>query len=174
MSTKSLTGGNVNSYLKHFLSTDARSNALLYQRVMLGAVMFPHGAQKLLGWFGGYGMSATIEYFVSYYHVPAPIAFLVVLGESVGALMLVLGLGTRFAALGISLIMAGAALSHLSVGFFMNWFGNQSGEGFEYHLLALGLVLVVMFKGAGRYSLDAALASAVERGLVTSKSAEAA
>ena len=160
----------MSSFLKRFLSTDPGSNALLYQRVVLGAVMFPHGAQKLLGWFGGHGVSATLEHFVSHYHVPAPMAFLVVLGESFGALMLMLGFGTRLAALSISLIMAGAAVSHLDVGFFMNWFGNQKGEGFEYHLLALGLALVVMVKGAGRYALDTALGAVVERGLVTSKS----
>ncbi|MGE0326729.1 MAG: DoxX family protein [Polyangiaceae bacterium] len=163
----------MSSLLKRFLSTDSHSNALLYQRVVLGAVMFPHGAQKLLGWFGGYGVSATIDHFVTHYHVPAPVAFLVVLGESFGALMLVLGLGTRFAAASISLIMLGAALSHVSVGFFMNWFGTQSGEGFEYHLLALGLALVVLFKGAGRYSLDSALASVAERGVGSTDPAEA-
>jgi putative oxidoreductase len=137
------------------LGTD-RSATLFAQRVTLGLVMFPHGAQKLLGWFGGYGLSATMNYLTSAEHVAAPFALLVVIAESFGALALVSGLLTRVAAAGVSAVMLGAIfLVHLPNGFFMNWFGNQAGEGFEYHLLALGLSVPLIVRGAGAWSLDA-------------------
>ena len=131
------------------------STVLLAQRAVLGAVMFPHGAQKLLGWFGGHGFDATVAWFGQALGVPAPIAALVVLAESLGAIALVLGLGTRLAALGIAATMAGAVLlTHLPHGFFMNWGGTQAGEGYEYHLLALALALPLIVLGGGRLSLD--------------------
>lgn len=129
--------------------------ALTIQRVMLGAVMLPHGAQKLLGWFGGAGLSGTMTFFTETMHLPAPLALLVILGESLGALALIAGAGTRIAALGIAIIMLGAVLTtHLEHGFFMNWFGQQAGEGFEYHLLALALSVPLFVWGGGRHSLD--------------------
>lgn len=131
------------------------SRTLLAQRLVLGLVMFPHGAQKLLGWFGGYGFAATLSYFTDTLHIPAPIASLVIVIESFGSLALVLGLGTRLAALGTAAVMIGAVLmSHLPYGFFMNWFGNQKGEGFEYHLLALALAVPLVVKGGGAWALD--------------------
>lgn len=139
----------------HLLSTDPSRSALALQRILLGAVMFPHGAQKLLGWFGGYGFRGTMAFFTDTMHLPAPVAFLVIVGESVGAVCLVLGLGTRVAAALLSAIMVGAALtSHLQAGFFMNWFGAQAGEGFEYHVLALALSAPLVVWGGGRYALD--------------------
>jgi putative oxidoreductase len=141
--------------MQAFFRTDTQSSMLTIQRALLGAVIFPHGAQKLLGWFGGYGFGGTMQFFTDVMHVPAPLAVLVILGESIGALLLIAGLGTRLAALGITLIMFGAiATTHGSVGFFMNWFGNQPGEGFEYHLLALGLSIPLLIAGGGRYALD--------------------
>ena len=132
---------------------------LWFQRIVLGLVMFPHGAQKLLGWFGGYGFSGTMGFFTDVMHIPAPLAFLIVVGELLGAIGLVLGAGTRLAAAGIAAIMLGAIFtSHVSVGFFMNWFGAQKGEGFEYHLLALALALPLVIRGGGWLSLDGALA----------------
>lgn len=136
--------------------------ALTIQRVMLGAVMLPHGAQKLLGWLGGAGFSGTMAYFTETLHVPAPLALLVILGESLGALALIAGAGTRLAALGICVIMLGAVLmAHLEHGFFMNWFGQQAGEGFEYHLLALALGVPLAVWGGGRYSFDGRLSHAL-------------
>src|SRR3954463_2708509 len=106
--------------LERFLKTDS-SKTLLGQRALLGAVMFPHGAQKLLGWFGGYGFSGTMGYFTGTLHFPALLAALVILAEALGSLGLILGLGTRVAAFGIAAVMVGAVLTtHLSVGFFMN------------------------------------------------------
>ena len=124
-------------------------------RITLGLVMFPHGAQKLLGWFGGYGFSSTIGFMGEKLGLPAPVATLVILGESLGALALIFGFFSRFMAFGMAMIMIGAiAMVHLPHGFFMNWFGNQTGEGYEYHLLVIGLSLAIMVNGSGRLSID--------------------
>ena len=152
------------SLVDRFLSTD-RDRTLLFQRLVLGALMFPHGAQKLLGWFGGYGYAGTMGYFTETMHIPAPLAFLVIVAESVGAVALVLGAGTRLAALGIAAVMIGAIFTtHLDFGLFMNWFGNQQGEGFEFHLLALALALPLVVRGGGLLSVDGALADRLRSG----------
>jgi putative oxidoreductase len=123
-------------------------------RLALGIVMFPHGAQKMLGWFGGYGFSATMGYF-THSGIPGVFAFLAIMAEFLGSIGLIVGALSRVAAFGIAVNMAVAiATVHASHGFFMNWFGNQKGEGFEYHLLAIGLAAVVMVKGAGLLSVD--------------------
>jgi putative oxidoreductase len=124
----------------------------------LGAVFFPHGAQKVLGWFGGYGFTGTMGFFTGMLHVPAVFAFLAIAAEFAGALGLLLGLGTRLAAFGIFANMAVAvAMVHAPFGFFMNWSGQQKGEGFEYHLLASAIALALMLRGGGAFSVDSAL-----------------
>jgi putative oxidoreductase len=124
-------------------------------RGVLGAVMFPHGAQKALGWFGGGGFEGTMSYFTGTVHMPALLGYLVIAAEFLGALALLLGLFTRFCAASIALVMAGAALLvHAPNGFFMNWFGNQAGEGFEFHLLAIAIAAALVVRGGGRWSLD--------------------
>jgi putative oxidoreductase len=144
--------------MRELFQTDNSWTGLIL-RVTLGAVMFPHGAQKLLGWFGGPGYSHAIALFTTQMHVPAALAVLVIVGESFGAVGLVLGLFSRVAAFGILCNMLGAiALVHWNNGFFMNWSGKQAGEGFEYHLLAIAISLAVLFKGGGRWSVDRALA----------------
>lgn len=126
----------------------------LILRLTLGGVMFPHGAQKLLGWFGGYGFSATMQAMTSQ-GLPAVIVFLVIMAESLGALGLIFGFLTRFSAFGIGLVMLGAAgMVHSKYGFFMNWMGQQAGEGFEYHLLAIGLAVALFVRGGGAASVD--------------------
>jgi len=143
--------------LQRFFGTD-HDKTLLAQRILLGAVMLPHGAQKLLGWFGGYGFQGTMGYFTGTLHIPSVLAFLVIVSESIGSLGLILGLGTRLAAFGTAATMVGAALlTHVQVGFFMNWFGAQQGEGFEYHLLALGLAVPLVVRGGGAWALDHSL-----------------
>ena len=128
-------------------------------RLTLGLVMFPHGAQMALGWFGGYGYSGTMGFFTDTMHIPAVFAFLAILAEFAGSLALIAGLFSRVAALGIFAVMTVAILAvHTSNGLFMNWYGNQKGEGFEYHLLALGLALIVMIYGGGKASLDTLIA----------------
>jgi len=127
-------------------------------RVALGIVILPHGLQKLLGMFGGYGFTGTVDFFVSQ-GIPYILAVLIVISESFGSVGLILGFLSRLAAFGIGLIMLGAIfMVHLPNGFFMNWFGNQKGEGYEFHLLVIGLALVVLVKGAGKWSIDGALA----------------
>jgi putative oxidoreductase len=128
-------------------------------RVALGVAMFPHGAQKLLGWFGGYGFTGTMGAFTGQMGFPAPLAAAVILIEFFAAVALILGVLGRPAALGIAAIMVGAvATVHFRNGFFMNWFGTGTGEGYEYHLLALALAAVVLLRGSGAASVDRALA----------------
>jgi putative oxidoreductase len=123
-------------------------------RITLGVVMLPHGLQKLLGLFGGAGFSGTVEFFVGS-GLPAFIAVLIIISESFGSLGLIFGFLSRLAALGVVIIMLGAIVTvHIKNGFFMNWSGSGPGEGFEFHLLAIGLGLVVLFKGGGAWSLD--------------------
>ncbi|MBI3417104.1 MAG: DoxX family protein [Verrucomicrobia bacterium] len=141
------------------------STAPLIARLMLGIVMFPHGAQKMLGWFGGYGFTGTMNFFTGTMHIPAAFAFLAILAEFAGSLGLIPGVFSRVAAFGIASVMTVAILtSHAANGFFMNWYGNQKGEGFEYHLLALGLALIVLVHGGGKASLD----SVIQRKLTAS------
>lgn len=137
-------------------TTDNKSLTIL--RLVLGSVMFAHGAQKMLGWFGGYGFSGTMGFFTQQLHIPAVLAFLAIAAEFFGGLGLIVGLFSRVAALGIGVTMiVAAAMSHLSNGFFMNWSGTQSGEGFEYHLLAIAIATAIVVRGAGAFSLDRAL-----------------
>jgi putative oxidoreductase len=131
------------------------SFAPLIARLTLGIVIFPHGAQKALGWFGGYGFSGTMSFFTQQMHIPALFAFIAIAAEFAGSLGLILGLVGRMAALGICGNMVVAILTvHYANGFFMNWNGNQKGEGFEYHLLAIGLALIVIIWGSGKWSFD--------------------
>ena len=128
-------------------------------RIVFGVVFFAHGAQKMLGWFGGYGYSATMQAFTSMMHIPAPLAFLAIAAEFFGGLGLIFGLLGRVAALGIGLNMLVAiAMAHAQFGFFMNWTGQQKGEGFEYHLLALAIAFLVVVRGSGALSLDRVIA----------------
>ena len=144
--------------LQLLIKTNA-SFAPLIARITLGLVMFPHGAQKALGWFGGYGFSGTMNFFTQQMHIPAPLAFLAIAAEFAGSIGLILGCLSRVAAFGIATNMVVAILTvHATNGFFMNWFGNQKGEGFEYHLLAIGLALIVIIYGAGKLSVDALIA----------------
>ena len=124
-------------------------------RVMLGCVMFPHGAQKLLGWFGGFGFTNTMTYFTQTAGLPWVVAFLIIMGESFGSLGLILGFFTRLSAFGLICIMLGAIITvHIPNGFFMNWFGKQAGEGFEYHLLVIGISIPLLINGGGKHSVD--------------------
>ncbi len=135
----------------------------LIARLTLGLVMFPHGAQKALGWFGGYGFSGTMNFFTGQMHIPALFAFLAIAAEFAGSLGLITGLFSRVSAFGIAVNMLVATLTvHASNGFFMNWLGNQKGEGFEYQILAIGLALVVILSGAGKWSVDRLLAGRLD------------
>src|SRR6185295_11405485 len=123
-------------------------------RVVLGGVMFPHGAQKALGWFGGGGVSGTIGFFRDVLHLPAAVTVFAIVAEFAGSIALLLGAGTRLAAAAIGAVMIGAiATVHFPNGFFMNWFGIQAGEGYEFHLLVLAMVAALVLGGGGRWSV---------------------
>jgi putative oxidoreductase len=146
------------TWLRALLATTA-SAAPLILRVTLAVVMFPHGAQKLLGWFGGHGFAATMSSFTEGMGLPWIVALAVILIESLGSIALLLGFATRVMAAGIGAVMIGAIVTvHAQHGFFMNWSGAQQGHGFEYHLLVLGIVGALLITGGGRASLDAPLA----------------
>jgi putative oxidoreductase len=132
--------------------------ALGVARLVVGIVFFAHGAQKVLGWFGGYGFSGTMGAFTTRMGIPAPLAFLAIMAEFLGGLGLIVGFLSRIAAFGIFMnILVAVLLVHRHFGLFANWYGNQAGEGFEYHLLAMPLMMLIMFKGSGAFSVDGAL-----------------
>jgi putative oxidoreductase len=141
--------------LELLLKTDAGIAGLLL-RCLLAIAICPHGAQKALGWFGGFGVAGTLGYFKGL-GIPTPIGVLGIAAEFLGPLLLVAGFGTRVAAFGIACMMLGAAwLVHRPYGFFLNWFGQHplGKEGFEYQVLALGLALVLIVIGSGKWSVD--------------------
>lgn len=142
----------------HKIFNTNESITALITRITLGLVLLPHGLQKLVGAFGGSGFSGTMEAMTGI-GLPGFVVFLIIIGESFGALSLILGIGTRFSAASITVIMLGALFIHLPNGFFMNWFGSQSGEGFEYHVLAIGLGVASFINGGGILSLDKKIAS---------------
>jgi putative oxidoreductase len=135
-------------------------SAALTARLTLGLIMFPHGAQHALGWFGGYGFNGTLGWMTKTLGFPAPLAALAIMVELLAPFALVAGFIGRLGALGISGLMLGALSTHVANGFFMNWFGSlpPGSEGFEYHLLVLSLAAVVIIKGSGSLSLDRKLA----------------
>jgi putative oxidoreductase len=144
--------------LTRALCQTSESVARLILRVFLGVVMFPHGAQKVLGWFGGAGFATTLTSFSDKMHIPAVFAILAILTEFLGPIALFLGFLTRLAAFAIAFDMLVAALLvHAHFGFFMNWLGKQKGEGIEYDLLLWAIALALMIQGAGRFSLDRAI-----------------
>ncbi|HCL04530.1 MAG TPA: hypothetical protein DHW64_00490 [Chitinophagaceae bacterium] len=124
-------------------------------RLTLALVILPHGCQLLFGWFGGFGFSTTMKFFTETERLPWLIGFMVIMLQSVGALFILLGFGSRILAFGTMIMFIGMIFtSHLKFGFFMNWFGTQKGEGYEYHLLVIGLCIALVFSGSGRFSVD--------------------
>ena len=143
--------------MKRLMNT-SNDVALTILRVVLGVVFFAHGAQKMLGWFGGYGFHGTMGAFTQM-GMPAALAFLIICTEFFGGLGLIFGLLTRIAAFGVGGLMVGAIfMVHMPNGFFMNWMGSQKGEGIEYHLLVLAMAGALLLRGAGAFSLDRMLA----------------
>jgi putative oxidoreductase len=141
--------------------------SLTIARLILGVVFFAHGAQKMPGWFGGHGFSATMAMFTGRMHIPVMFAFLAIAAEFFGGLGLIVGLLGRIASFGVMCNMAIAiAMVNRHVGFFMNWTGAQRGEGFEFHLLALGLGAVILIKGSGALSIDRWLTNRSSSGAV--------
>ena len=144
--------------LKRIVNTDP-DYTLTISRLVLGALFFIHGDQLMLGWFGGFGLSGTLQFFTQHLGIPSSFAFLAICAQFFGGLMLILGLIGRVAALAIITTMVVAvAKVHWQFGLFMNWFGTQKGEGFEYHLLVIALGLIIAVRGSGALSLDRLLA----------------
>ncbi len=140
--------------MKKIFKTNENS-AVTVLRIVLGIVLFPHGAQKLLGWFGGYGFEGTMGFLTGTAGLPWILAFLVIMIEFFGALALILGFATRIVSFAVILLFAGIVFtSHLQNGFFMNWSGQLQGEGFEYHLLVIGIALTLLINGSGKWALD--------------------
>lgn len=144
--------------MKKLLATRP-DGALTLLRIALGTVMFAHGAQKLFGWFGGYGFDGTMGFFTQQMGIPPVFAVLAIVAEFFGALGLIFGFFTRVAAFGIASVLATAmVMVHIPNGFFMNWSGSQAGEGIEFFVLAIPVALTLVWKGAGAFSIDGWLA----------------
>ncbi len=141
--------------MKNKIFATPDSLALTILRVVLGLVVFPHGAQKLFGWFGGYGFSGTMNYFTNTVGLPWIIGFFVIILELFGAIALIAGIATRIISAFYIVIAVGIIFSSsIQYGFFMNWFGNQGGEGYEYFLLWIAMAMALLLSGAGKYSVD--------------------
>lgn len=151
----------LSSLREKLLATDG-APAPLVARLALGLILFPHGAQHALGWFGGYGFSGTLGWMTGTLGFPAPLAAFGIITELLAPLALIAGAGGRLAAGLLFAHMAFAASTHLKSGFFMNWFGAlpTGQEGFEYHLLAMALAAVVVLTGSGAFSVDRRLTRA--------------
>ncbi len=136
------------------LHTENHVNGLLL-RLTLGIVILPHGLQLLLGWFGGFGFNGSMQYFTGSVGLPWLVAFLVIVLQSLGALLILAGVATRVMAFSTMMLFTGMIVTaHLDHGFFMNWGGNQQGEGYEYHILVIGLALLLLINGGGKFSFD--------------------
>jgi putative oxidoreductase len=159
---------------RKLIATD-NDSATAIVRMVLGVIFFAHGAQKMLGWFGGYGFTGTMGFFTGVLHIPAIFAFLAIVAEFFGGLGLIFGLFTRVASLGVFCNMIVAiAMVHGRFGFWMNWTGAQKGEGYEYHLLLLAASAFLMIRGAGAASLDRLLSSPANSGISTQTRPQAA
>jgi putative oxidoreductase len=144
--------------LAKLFNTDPDNYVQTILRLVLGIVFFAHGAQKMLGWFGGYGFSGTMNFFTHQAGIPAPFAFLAICAEFLGGIGLIVGFLSRIAAFGITCNMLVAiATVHHRFGLFMNWTGAQKGEGIEYHMLVLAITTAIMIAGAGALSIDGLL-----------------
>jgi putative oxidoreductase len=128
--------------------------AMLLARLALALVIFPHGAQKALGAFGGPGLKGTIDYFAAKFGISMPLTLCAIAAEFLGAIALAVGFFGRVAALGIGITMAVAMKMHIPNGFFMDWQNQHVGEGYEFHILALGLAAAIVIRGSGALSLD--------------------
>ena len=145
--------------LLHLLTRTSGRFVPLILRLTLALVFFPHGAQKVLGWFGGYGFEGTLGFMTGTMHLPYIIALLPILTEFLGPIAMASGFFTRIAAfaMGFNMLVA-ICMVHIGNGFFMNWSGKQAGEGFEYHILVIGIALALIVAGAGKSSVDQVIA----------------
>lgn len=145
--------------IENLLCGSWESTGQLVLRLTLAAMLWPHGAQKVLGWFGGSGWTGTYSVFTQKMGIPAPLTVIAMLTEFLAPLGLAFGFMTRLSCLGVIILMLVAMKMNIQNGFFMNWIGNQKGEGIEYHLLYIGGALALCLMGPGAFSLDALLFS---------------
>lgn len=145
--------------MNKIITTNSNSWIALIARLAVGITIFPHGAQKLLGWFGGYGYTGTMGFFTGTLHLPYIIGLLVILIEFFGSLFLIFGFMTRIASIGIIAQFIGVVFTiHAANGFFMNWnMQPNTGEGIEYFILLFGLSIITLILGGGKASIDAAI-----------------
>lgn len=140
-----------------FYKTDEHISGFVL-RLTLAIVMLPHGCQLLFGWFNGFGFNGSMNYFTQVEGLPWLVGFGVILLQFLGVLLILFGFMGRLLAFAMTVLFIGMILtSHWQHGFFMNWMGSQKGEGFEFHLLAIGLCLTLLASGSGSYSFDALL-----------------
>lgn len=143
----------MNKILKKLLSTNEECSSF-FLRLALGLMILPHGLQKTFGLFGGHGFTGTMSFFTETMHIPYLFALLAIIAEFAGGIGLILGLFTRVSALGVGVTMAVAAFHNSGNGWFMNWFGQQKGEGLEFFVLAVGIAIALFIQGAGKLSID--------------------
>lgn len=126
-------------------------------RLVAGIIIFPYGMQKLFGWFndfgGGVGIAESLKSFKKK-KIHLAIAWLVIIGQSIGSILLIFGCMGRLAAFGNFIIFVGALINHLPDGWTLNWLGKKKGEGIEYFILLLSLLLIIIIKGSGALSFD--------------------
>ena len=143
--------------IKTLLQTDS-DYAYTFLRIIAGIIVFPYGMQKLFGWFsapgfGAAGIKGSLEQLAAR-NIPKFIAWLIIIGQSFGSIALMSGFLGRIAAGGLFIIFTGALIVHLPDGWTLNWFGSKKGEGIEYFVLLLSLLLVIVLKGSGALSVD--------------------
>src|SRR5688500_2420367 len=137
--------------MQSYFQTGSMTSLIL--RLTLGGVLLPHGYQKITDF------NNVLYHLQHDYKVPVFLAVTAILVEFIAPLLLLAGVATRIMAGLLIILMTGAILmgNHLQHGFFMNWFGNQKGEGFEYHLLAIGIGIAIIISGSGKWSVNALL-----------------
>jgi len=140
--------------MKKLVFNTSENWSITILRVVLGVVIFSHGAQAMLGWFGGFGLSATIQALTNFMGLPCVVAVFVICVQFFGSIMLLAGFGTRVASLGILGMFIGMISYHIDFGFHMNWLGTKQGEGYEYHVLVLAMSSALLIAGGGSFSLD--------------------
>ena len=145
------------SMIKILLQTDS-DYVYTFLRIIAGIIVFPYGMQKLFGWFsapgfGPRGIDSALRQ-ITAKHVPKFIAWLIIIGQSFGSIALLFGFVGRIAAGGLFIIFTGALIVHLPDGWTLNWFGAKKGEGVEYFVLLLSVLLVIVIRGSGALSID--------------------
>lgn len=145
------------------LFSTPNSNSLFFLRIVLGIVMLGHGVQKAFGWFGGFGWTNSVNYFTDTVGIPAFLGAFVILIETLGAILLIAGLAGRINAALMTIVITGAFFQdHLANGFYMNWFSNQKGEGFEFDILFFAIAIVLTINGSGSFSTDKLIAGKIK------------